>query len=387
MAGKRVERTGKSGGGANGGEHRGSFGGSRTRSRVDAGGAHRARRASGPQPAAGARGRRRKRAALAGPNLARLKLHSVHDRRHLAQVAAFAGTPEVGVSFAAWMDSLPAFLGVKRLRAAVAAIVAARRAERPVAMAMGGHVVKVGCGPVVIDLCRREIVTAVVCHGATAIHDVEIAMIGATSEDVGDTIRDGRFGMVRETAEFFAAAAKLAERSRIGYGRAIGQLVLKRRLAHASRSILAAAAELDLPATVHVAIGTDTVHMPTMADGALIGRASMADFRLLCGVVHDMGAAGKGGVCGVWCNVGSAVILPEVFLKTVAVARNLGAKLDDLTTVNLDMLRQYRTGQNVVGRPVNPGHGHDIAGHHEIMLPLLRQAVIEAWSRRTMRRL
>ena len=325
--------------------------------------------------------RTKPRAAVTPPNLSKLKLHSVHDRRHLAQVTAFAGTPDAGISFAAWMESLPAFLGVKRLRAAVTAIVAARRAGRPVAMAMGGHVVKVGCGPVVIDLCRRDVVTAVVCHGATAIHDVEIAMIGATSEDVGDTIRDGRFGMVRETAEFFAAAAKLAGRSGIGYGRAIGRLILKRRLPHASRSLLAAAAELDIPATVHVAIGTDTVHMPAMADGALIGQASLADFRLLCGVVRDMGAPRKDGVCGVWCNIGSAVILPEVFLKTVSVARNLGAHLDQLTTVNLDMLRHYRTGQNVVGRPVRQGHGHDIAGHHEIMLPLLRQAIIEEWAR------
>lgn len=313
-------------------------------------------------------------------DLARLKLHSVHERKHLAEVTAFAGTPAAGVSFAEWLASLPAFLGVKRLRAAVTAIVAARRAGRPVAMAMGGHVIKVGCGPVVVDLCRRQIVTAVVCHGATAIHDVEIAMIGATSEDVGDTIRDGRFGMVQETAEFFAAAARMARRSRIGYGRSLGQLILKRRLPHASRSILAAAAELDIPATVHVAIGTDTVHMPAMADGALIGQASMTDFRLLCSVVRNMGATSKGGVCGVWCNIGSAVVLPEVFLKTLSVARNLGADLDQLTTVNLDMLRQYRTGQNVVGRPVAPGHGHDIAGHHEIMLPLLRQAIIEQWA-------
>ncbi len=314
-------------------------------------------------------------------DMAALTLYSAHERSHLAAVDARAGTPEPGVSFIDWLASLPGFLGVRRLRAAVQAIVTARRADRPVVFAMGGHVVKVGCGPVVIDLMERTLVNGIVIHGATAIHDVELAMLGATSEDVGDTIRDGRFGMVRETAEFFAAAAALAEQHDLGYGEALGRLILERRLPHADASLLASACRLGLPATVHVAIGTDTVHMPALADGARIGRATLTDFRLLCSVVRDMGAATDGGPCGVWCNVGSAVILPEVFLKALSVARNLGARLDDLTTVNLDMLRQYRTGQNVVGRPVAAGHGHDLAGHHEIMLPLLRQAIIEAWAR------
>lgn len=312
-------------------------------------------------------------------DMSKLELFSVHDRHHLSQVDAFAGTPEPGASFAEWLTSLPAFLGADRLREAVDAIVTARRENKPVAMAIGGHVVKVGCGPVVIDLCRRGIMTAIISHGATAIHDVEIAMTGATSEDVGDSIHAGRFGMVRETAEFFAEAARFAEQHEIGYGEAIGRLVLEKNLPNASLSMFATAAELGIPATVHVAIGADTVHMPAMANGAQIGRATITDFRLLCSVVRDMGATADDGPCGVWCNVGSAVLLPEVFLKAVSVARNLGADLDNLTTVNLDMLRQYRPTQNVLNRPVAQGRGHDIAGHHEILLPLLRQAIIERY--------
>jgi hypothetical protein len=324
--------------------------------------------------------RTRKKAAvprkLLRLNLNRLKLHSVQDRRHISQIDAFATTPHAGATFAEWFAALPGFLGAKRLRSVVDAIVAARTAGKPVAFAMGGHAVKVGCGPIVVDLMRRHLVTAIACHGATAIHDVEIAMLGATSEDVGDTIRDGRFGMVRETMEFFAKAARLAAREGSGYGRTIGQLILRHKFPYARYSVLATAAESDLPATVHVAIGTDTVHMSPKMDGAALGQATMSDFRTLCRVVAEMAddADGQGGV---WCNVGSAVLMPEVFLKAVSVARNLGANLDHLTTVNIDMLRHYRPAQNVVSRPVAPGHGHDLAGHHEILLPLLRQAIIE----------
>lgn len=313
---------------------------------------------------------------FAPADLSGLRLHSIHDRRHVSQFEAFAKPTPRGASFLEWFDSLPGFLGVSRLRAVTEAIIAARKADKPVVFAMGGHVVKVGCGPIIIDLMRRGTVTAIACNGAMAIHDVEIAMIGATSEDVADTIRDGRFGMVRETAEFFAEAGRMACESGIGYGAAIGRLIRLRSLPHAEYSVLAAAAELGLPATVHVAIGTDTVHMPSMADGALIGGATLADFRILCEVVSRMGGqSGQPG--GVFCNIGSAVLLPEVFLKAVSVARNLGADLDALTAVNMDQLRHYRPAQNVIGRPVSKGRGFDLAGHHEVLLPLLRQAIIE----------
>jgi hypothetical protein len=294
--------------------------------------------------------------AVPALDFAALRLHSIHDRRHIAQIDAFAKTPPPGASFLDWFDSLPAFLGANRLRAVVNAIVSARKAGKPVVFAIGGHVVKVGCGTILIDLMRRGIVTAIACNGATAIHDTEIAMIGATSEDVADTIRDGRFGMVRETAEFFAEAARGAAETQSGYGQAIGRLIRLRKLPHASLS--------------------DTVHMPACADGGLIGAATLADFRTLCGIVAGMGGA-EDEVGGVWCNIGSAVLLPEVFLKAVSVARNLGVCLDALTTANFDQLRHYRPAQNVVGRPVLKGRGFDLAGHHEILLPLLRQAILE----------
>lgn len=311
-------------------------------------------------------------------DLSRLKLHSAHDRPHLVDVQRLARLPARGATVAEWLDALPDFLGAARLRGAVRAIVEARQAGRAVVIALGAHVIKVGCAPILVDLLRRRIVTAIATNGATAIHDVELAMLGATSEDVGESIRDGRFGMVRETFDFFAEAARRGADASIGFGRAVGTLIRERGLPHADRSLFAAAAELDVPATVHVALGTDTIHMAPDADGAAIGAATMIDFRRLCAVVGELGAAAPGGAGGVWCNVGSAVLLPEVFLKAVAVARNLGHDLDAMNTVNLDMLRHYRPAQNVLTRPLVHGRGYDLIGHHEIMLPLLRQAIIEA---------
>lgn len=310
-------------------------------------------------------------------DLTRLKLRSVHDRPHLVDVSRFAGLPPKGASVGAFLDALPKFLGADRLKGAAATIVAARKAGRAVVLAMGAHVVKVGCGPVVIDLMRRGVVTAIAGNGATAIHDVEAAMLGATSEDVAESIRDGSFGMVRETMDFFAEAVARGARNGVGLGRAVGDLIRERKLPHAGVSIFAAAAELGLPSPVHVAVGTDTVHMGPDIDGAKLGESSMIDFRRLCTVVADLGAASKGGAGGVWCNVGSAVVMPEVFLKAVSVARNLGADLDAMSTVNMDMLRHYRPAQNVLGRPVIAGQRFELVGHHEIMLPLLRQAIIE----------
>jgi hypothetical protein len=314
-------------------------------------------------------------------DLSGLKLYSVNNRQHLAEIDSLGKTPSEKISFTDWLDSLPDFLAAKRLRSVVDAIVASRKADKPVAFAMGGHVVKVGCGPIVIDLMKRGLVNAVACNGSMAIHDMELAMNGATSEDVGDTIRDGRFGMVRETADFFAQAADDAAEQEIGYGHAIGRAILKADLPYADKSILASAAELGVPATVHVAMGTDTIHMPPAADGAKIGQATLTDFRVISNVVYHMGADRENGVCGTWCNVGSAVIMPEIFLKAVSVARNLGADLDNLTSVNCDQLRHYRPLQNVVGRPVAKGRGFDLAGPHEILLPMLRQAVIERYPR------
>lgn len=308
---------------------------------------------------------------------ARIKTYSVGRRRHKVSVTDTAPLPQPGASAAQLLDSWPDHLGATAFRKVVKAIVGAVRHDRPVVTAFGAHVVKVGCGSILVDLIRRGIVKAVACNGACAIHDVELAMIGQTSEEVADTIRDGTFGMVGETIEFFDEVAAQARGGAAGLGACVGRLLVEREAPFRGQSVFVAAAEASIPATVHLALGTDTVHVSMGADGAALGAASMHDFRLICDVVSDLGAGEVGSTGGVWLNIGSAVLLPEVFLKAVSVARNLGSDLDAMTTANFDMIRHYRPHQNVVSRPVARGHGHEVIGHHEIMLPLLRQAVIE----------
>ena len=311
--------------------------------------------------------------------LKRLRTYSIRDRAHKAETDRSAKLPPVGASFADWFGSLPGFLGATALSETVDAIVTARSADRPVIAAMGAHVVKVGCSPIIVDLIERSVITGLALHGATAIHDVEMALFGATSEEVADTIRDGSFGMVDETLSFFGAVSNriAGADQNVGLGQAIGDELIERGAPNARYSLLAASRRANIPVTVHVAIGTDTVHVSPGLDPACIGAATHYDFRLLCDVVGDLGAAEGGNVGGVWLNIGSAVLLPEVFLKAVSVARNLGANLDAMVTANMDMLRHYRPTANVVTRPVARGMGRQIIGHHEIMLPLLRQAVIE----------
>ncbi len=309
-------------------------------------------------------------------DFSRLRLKSRDARAHKVNVAAQGKPVERGATFATWFDSLPDFLGAAELRKTVDAIVAARKAARPVVFAFGGHVVKTGCSPLVVDLIQRGAITAVATNGSGAIHDLELAETGATSEEVADTIRDGSFGMVHETCDRMNEAARRGARG-AGLGRALGEILNERGAPCSQFSIFAAAARAGIPATVHVALGTDTVHMHPQADGAAIGAATMIDFRGLCAVVADLGAASSGQAGGVYLNCGSAVIMPEVFLKAVSVARNLGHPLTGMHTANFDMLRHYRPSQNVISRPVEPGFGHAVTGHHEILLPLLRQAVIE----------
>lgn len=315
-------------------------------------------------------------------NLRKLRTYPIGKRAHKFDAGRLAGLPARGASFRRWWESLPPFLGAEALKGLAAAIVEARQADRPVVFAMGAHLVKVGCSPIICDLIHRGIVSAVAMNGATAIHDIEVATVGETSEEVAETIHDGSFGMVEETPAFFAEALSKAEESQ-GLGAAMGSHLVRARPPHVKHSILAAAWRAGIPATVHVAIGTDTIHMHgNIAESDLYTR-SAADFRLICSVVADMAPRGPRGSrkgaapAGVWCNVGSAVVLPEVFLKAVAVARNLGSNLDDITTANLDMIRHYRPSENVIGRPVRRGRGHQITGHHEIMLPLLRQVLVE----------
>lgn len=304
-------------------------------------------------------------------DLSGLRTRSLAGRPSKVSVDDFARPPRPGARFADFLASLPRILGAEDFRAVVEAVVAAKRRGRPVILGMGAHVIKCGLSPVVIDLMERGVVTCVAMNGAGPIHDVEIALVGHTSEDVQAGLGDGAFGMARETGELIheALAAAGAE---TGLGAAVGRRLLEVEAPHAAGSILAAAARLGVPATVHVAIGTDIVHMRPGASGAALGQASFVDFRLLTAVVADLSG-------GVYLNVGSAVILPEVFLKAFTIAQNLGADLRDFTTVNVDMLAHYRPTVNVVQRPAAVGgRGHALIGRHELLIPLLAFAVVEA---------
>jgi hypothetical protein len=236
-----------------------------------------------------------------------------------------------------------------------------------VVAAVGAHVIKCGASPLLIDLMKRGIVNAVATNGAAAVHDYEISLIGRTSEDVAAGLPDGEFGMARETAQGMARAAERGAQGD-GLGRALGRMILKDKNRWARHSLFATAAALKIPATVHVAIGTDVVHMHPQISGAALGESSLQDFRILCSVVGDLDG-------GVWLNIGSAVLLPEVFLKALSAARNLGHKVEDFCSANLDMIQHYRPRQNVLLRP--RGKGFAITGHHEIMLPLLRMMVLQ----------
>ena len=307
-------------------------------------------------------------------NFGEVRTVPLASRPNKVSLKQFGRFPGRGASFRAFLSGLPDILAGRTVRRVVEAIVQAHRLGKPVIWAMGAHVIKCGLSPFVLELMRRRIITAVALNGAAAIHDFEIALIGETSEDVSRGLRDGSFGMADDTGRLMNEA--LAEAGTASEGPGMGALLGKKLQAigapYQEYSILAQGLQAGLPVTVHVAIGTDIVHMHPTADGRAIGNASFRDFRLLASVVADIG----GG--GVHLNVGSAVVLPEVFLKAVAVARNLGYPVSDFTTVNLDMLKQYRAMENVVRRPTEEaGQGFALIGHHEILIPLLVQAVIE----------
>ena len=277
-------------------------------------------------------------------------------------------------SVGAFLDALPDFLGVRHLRALARAIAASPRTL----WGLGGHVIKVGLGPLLIDLAARGHAQGFVLNGAAAIHDCEVALQGSTSEDVGGGLFEGTYGTADETGRLFAAAAARAVESELGFGTALGRELLARAPANAALSVLCHAAQHELPVTVHVAVGTDTVHMHPACDGATLGAATHRDFLRLAGFVEGLDG-------GVYVNVGSAVILPEVFLKAVAMVHNAraheqpGAQPLAITTGNLDMLRHYRPRVNVLERPAAAeAAGHDLAGQHEYVLPLLRAAILQA---------
>lgn len=265
-----------------------------------------------------------------------------------------------------FLDGLPKILGAQALKQLRDAIVESHAGNRVVLASLGGHVIKTGCGPYLIDWIVRGILSGVAMNGSAAIHDLELAVAGHTSEDVGARLNAGTFGFARETSELFATACNRAASGKTGLGAALGEVICEHGGPGLDSSVLVAALRNGIPVTVHVAIGTDIVHMSPYLDGAALGQAALADFRLLCGLVARLEN-------GVWLNLGSAVVMPEVFLKAVAMARNLGFSLDGMTTANLDFQQQYRGRLNVLDRP--GGAGIALTGQHELLIPLLHAAV------------
>lgn len=281
------------------------------------------------------------------------------------------GKPFKGGSFRDFYRGLPDILAARDFRAVVRSIVLARTKERPVILGMGAHPIKVGLSPLIINLMENGVITAVAMNGACIVHDFELSLTGRTSEDVDIELCRGTFGMAEETGKKLNGAIKRGVKKGRGIGGAVGDYIVKGTAPHKKMSILAAASKCGIPATVHVAVGTDIIHMHPEADGASIGEGSMRDFRMFSSVVSDL----KGGV---YINLGSAVIMPEVFLKAVAVTRNLKYNVKNFTTVNMDFIQHYRCRENVLRRPViSGGNSYALTGHHEIMFPLLAAAVME----------
>jgi hypothetical protein len=295
-----------------------------------------------------------------------LRTYDLASRPSKVAVADLGRPADPAAPFAAFLDTLPKQLAANELRKVRDHVVRAHRTGKTVAVAIGGHVIKTGCAPYLIDLIDRGVIGSVSMNGSAAIHDFELAFCGRTSEDVGAQLHAGNFGMARETADAFAAAARLGAGRDRGLGRALGAYMLQAGCRHPGASLVLAAYRAGIPCTVHVALGTDIVHMHPQVSGAALGEASMLDFRILCSVVSKLAG-------GVWMNLGSAVVMPEVFLKAVAVVRNFGHDLDGLVTVNFDKESKYRTGMNVLRRPGS--EGIEVIGHHELLIPLWHAAV------------
>ncbi len=295
------------------------------------------------------------------------RIRPLSERKNLVHRENFAKVPPRLEGFGAWFDTLPDILGSKNLKQLVATWRRCRDEGRTIGLAFGAHVLKVGLGPLLIDLMERGFVSHLATNGASAIHDYEFALQGASSEDVKTNLVDGSFGFWRETFDGLNGMAKRAAAAGEGFGATVGAAIVEAGLPHEDLSVFAAAHRLGVPATVHVAFGCDIVHMDPDLDGAALGAATLTDFRTLCDTVCKLER-------GLWINLGSAVLMPEVFLKAVSLARNLGVLTDDFTTANLDMLHPYRANTNVVVRP--PRVGLSITGHHEILLPLMHQALL-----------
>jgi hypothetical protein len=314
-------------------------------------------------------------------DLTGLASYPLASRKSKARVEDFARAVASGEGIRAWMESLPSILAAGDFKAVVERIRAAKAANRPVIWGLGAHVIKTGLAPVLIDLMERGYVSALATNGAGIIHDFEVALSGATSEDVDEALGPGRFGMAEETGTLLNRAINEGVAAGLGIGQAVGRFLtsahpgaLSPAPAFGHLSLICAAARLEIPLTVHVAIGTDIIHMHPSASGAALGEGSLRDFRYFVSNVAEL----EGGV---FLNCGSAVILPEVFLKAVALSRNRGRSLAGLTTVNLDFTRLYRPQTNVVSRPTaGIGKGYSLVGHHELMIPLLAAALVDSES-------
>ncbi|MDO8447003.1 MAG: hypothetical protein Q7T53_13065 [Deltaproteobacteria bacterium] len=298
-------------------------------------------------------------------DLKNVETYSIKQRKSKVDVKDLGRPYEKGLSFKEFIETLPNILAARDIKEVADRIVEAYKGEKVVAVGMGAHVIKVGLGPVIIDLMEQGIITSVSMNGAGIIHDSELAMIGQTSEDVAAELKGGAFGMAEETGRILNEAVKDGVKNGYGIGRSVGERLLKEEFPYNGKSILAAGARLGIPVTVHVAVGTDIIHMSPHCSGAAVGEGSHTDFRLFSSVVSKL----EGGV---YLNIGSAVILPEVFLKALTLVRNLGHEVNNFTTVNMDFIQGYRPLTNVCKRPtMTGGRGYSLTGHHEIMVPLL----------------
>ncbi len=305
-------------------------------------------------------------------DLAGIETYPLKSRRSKATSGSFARPYTKGSGVRGLVDSLPSILAAADFAAVVRALLDARERGAGILWGVGAHVIKTGLSPILVDLMERGFVSAVATNGAGVIHDFEVALVGATSEEVDESLGEGRFGMADETGRLLNRAINDGIAGGLGIGQAVGAYLVEKHPRHERLSVVATAARLQIPLTVHVAIGTDVIHMHPAASGSALGEGSLRDFRYL---VSNVGRLNH----GVYLNCGSAVVLPEVFLKAVSLVRNRGLPLDDLTTVNLDFIRGYRPLTNVVARPTaGGGRGYALTGHHELMLPLLAAALIES---------
>lgn len=305
-------------------------------------------------------------------DLQNLRTMSIADRKSKVNIRDFSTAYQPGMSLGSYLNSLPNILAGASVRSVIDKVASARRLDKPVVVSMGAHVIKCGLSPIIIDLMRRGVITALALNGAGSIHDSEIAFCGETSEDVVDGMRTGMFGMASETADFLNGTADVARAEDLGLGEALGRAIIDADAPHRDVSILAAAYHYNVPVTVHVCIGCDIVHMHPSANGAAIGEASMHDYRILTEAMRNLGSG------GVLLNLGSAVVLPEVILKAITTLINLGCDMRGMTGVNLDFVQHYRSNQQVVARVREiGGEGISLTGHHELMIPLIAAGVIE----------